>query len=175
VVNVDKLTYAGNLESLGAAASADNYRFAQADVYDAVAMAHLLESYRPDAVIHLAAECHVDRSIDGPAEFIETNILGSYTLLECTRAYCAAHVSEPMQSLGKGGFRFLQISTDEVYGALTPDAPPFSAGHPYRPNSPYAASKAAADHLASLSNMENAYLSDDVPASPRGSADRGQK
>jgi dTDP-glucose 4,6-dehydratase len=148
VVNIDKLTYAGNLESLGDAVSAPTYRFEQADVCDGAAMARLFESYRPDAVMHLAAESHVDRSIDGPADFIETNILGSYTLLECARAYCAAHVSDPMRPLGDGGFRFLQVSTDEVYGALAPDAAPFAASHPYRPNSPYAASKAAADHLA---------------------------
>ena len=148
VVNIDKLTYAGNLESLGESVSAANYRFEQADVCDRAQMAHLFESYRPDAVVHLAAESHVDRSIDGPAPFIETNILGSYTLLEAARDYCANHVTEPSRALGDGGFRFLQVSTDEVYGGLTPDAPPFTAGHPYRPNSPYAASKAAADHLA---------------------------
>ncbi len=148
VVNIDKLTYAGNLESLGDAISAPNYRFEQADICDAPAMARLFESHRPDAVMHLAAESHVDRSIDGPAEFIATNILGSYTLLECARAYCGEHVGDAMRPLGQGGFRFLQVSTDEVYGALTPDAPPFAADHPYRPNSPYAASKAAADHLA---------------------------
>jgi len=148
VVNIDKLTYAGNLESLGDAVAATNYRFEQADVCDAAAMARLFDSYRPDAIMHLAAESHVDRSIDGPAAFIATNILGSYTLLECARAYCAEHRTGAMRPLGQGGFRFLQVSTDEVYGALAPDAPPFGAGHPYRPNSPYAASKAAADHLA---------------------------
>ena len=148
VVNIDKLTYAGNLESLGDAVAAASYRFEQADVCDAAAMARLFESYRPDAIIHLAAESHVDRSIDGPAPFIETNILGSYTLLEAARDYCARHVAEADRALGDGGFRFLQVSTDEVFGALTPDAPAFGADHPYRPNSPYAASKAAADHLA---------------------------
>ena len=148
VVNIDKLTYAGNLESLGDAAAAANYRFEQADVCDAEAMARLFENYRPDAIMHLAAESHVDHSIDGPAPFIETNILGSYTLLEAAREYCARHIPEAGRAFGEGGFRFLQVSTDEVYGALTPDAPPFTAGHPYRPNSPYAASKAAADHLA---------------------------
>ena len=148
VVNIDKLTYAGNLESLGDAAAAASYRFEQADVCDGAAMARLFESYRPDAIIHLAAESHVDRSVDGPAPFIETNILGSYTLLEAARDYCARHVAAAERALGDGGFRFLQVSTDEVFGALTPDAPPFSADHPYRPNSPYAASKAAADHLA---------------------------
>lgn len=147
VVNIDKLTYAGNLESLGDAAAA-NYRFEQADVCDAAAMARLFETYRPGAIVHLAAESHVDRSIDGPAPFIETNIIGTYTLLEAARNYCARHVADADRALGDGGFRFLQISTDEVYGALTPDAPPFSADQPYRPNSPYAASKAAADHLA---------------------------
>jgi dTDP-glucose 4,6-dehydratase len=148
VVNIDKLTYAGNLESLGEAAAGENYRFEQSDVCDAAAMARLFESYRPDAVMHLAAESHVDRSIDGPAPFMETNILGSYTLLEAARDYCARHVAAPDKPFGEGGFRFLQVSTDEVYGSLAPDAPPFSAVHPYRPNSPYAASKAAADHLA---------------------------
>ena len=127
VVNIDKLTYAGNLESLGDAAAAANYRFEQADVCDAEAMARLFENYRPDAIMHLAAESHVDRSIDGPAPFIETNILGSYTLLEAARGYCARHVSDPGRALGEGGFRFLQVSTDEVYGALEPDAPPFAA------------------------------------------------
>ena len=148
VVNIDKLTYAGNLESLGDAAAAANYRFEQAAVCDAEAMARLFENYRPDAIMHLAAESHVDRSIDGPAPFIETNILGSYTLLEAAREYCARHIPEAGRAFGEGGFRFLQVSTDEVYGALTPDAPPFTAGHPYRPNLPYAASKVAADHLA---------------------------
>ncbi len=148
VVNIDKLTYAGNLESLSGVIEADNYRFAEADVCDAAVMARLFESFRPGAVMHLAAESHVDRSIDGPAPFIETNIVGSYTLLEAARDYCARHVTAPERAFGEGGFRFLQVSTDEVYGALTPDAPPFSSDHPYRPNSPYAASKAAADHLA---------------------------
>jgi dTDP-glucose 4,6-dehydratase len=148
VVNIDKLTYAGNLESLGDAVGAANYRFEQADVCDAPAMARLFESYRPDAVMHLAAESHVDRSIDGPAPFIETNILGSYTLLEASRDYCARHIAAADRAIGDGGFRFLQVSTDEVYGALTLDAPPFTADHPYRPNSPYVASKAAANHLA---------------------------
>ena len=147
-VNIDKLTYAGNLDSLGDAVAATNYRFEQADVCDGAAMARLFETYRPDALMHLAAESHVDRSIDGPAQFIETNILGSYTLLEAARAYCARHVGAAGSALGDGGFRFLQVSTDEVYGSLTPEAPPFGADHPYRPNSPYAASKAAADHLA---------------------------
>ena len=148
VINIDKLTYAGNLESLGDAAAAANYRFEQADVCDAAAMAHLFETYRPAAIIHLAAESHVDRSIDGPAPFIETNILGSYTLLEAAREYCARHVADAERAIGDGGFRYLQVSTDEVFGALTPDVPPFGADHPHRPNSPYAASKAAADHLA---------------------------
>ena len=134
VVNIDKLTYAGNLESLGDAVAAANYRFEQADVCDAAAMAQLFETYRPDAIVHLAAESHVDRSIDGPAPFIETNILGSYTLLEAAREYCARHVADADRAFGDGGFRFLQVSTDEVYGALTPDAPPFSADHPHRPN-----------------------------------------
>jgi len=148
VVNIDKLTYAGNLESLGDAVAAANYRFEQADVCDAAAMTQMFETYRPGSIIHLAAESHVDRSIDGPAPFIETNILGTYTLLEAARTYCARHVADAERALGDGGFRFVQVSTDEVYGALTQDAPPFSAAHPHRPNSPYAASKAAADHLA---------------------------
>jgi len=148
VVNIDKLTYAGNLESLGDAVAASNYRFEQADVCNGAAMACLFETYRPDAVMHLAAESHVDRSIDGPAQFIETNIVGAYTLLETARNYSARRVAAAGHALGKGGFRFLQVSTDEVYGSLTPEAPPFAAEHPYRPNSCYAASTAAADHLA---------------------------
>ncbi len=114
VVTIDKLTYAGNLESLGGVMSADNHRFEQTDVCDAAAMARHFENYRPSAVMHLAAESHVDRSIDGPASFIETNILGSYTLLKPARDHCARHIAAPERAFGEGGFRFLQVSTDEV-------------------------------------------------------------
>jgi dTDP-glucose 4,6-dehydratase len=142
VINVDKLTYAANLDSLAPVAGHPRYRFQQADICDGKAMRQLLAEHRPDALMHLAAESHVDRSIDGPAAFIETNIVGSYVLLEAAREY--------WRGLGAGeraGFRFLHVSTDEVYGSLG-KAGLFREDTAYAPNSPYSASKAAADHLA---------------------------
>ena len=142
VINVDKLTYAGNLESVAEASSSPRYRFEQADICDAPAMQRLFAKYRPDAVMHLAAESHVDRSIDGPALFIQTNIVGTYTLLESARAYW-----QELSSDTRAHFRFHHISTDEVFGSLGPDGY-FNEETPYQPNSPYSASKAASDHLA---------------------------
>ncbi|MDD2814600.1 MAG: dTDP-glucose 4,6-dehydratase [Thiotrichaceae bacterium] len=141
VMNVDKLTYAGNLDSLVTVANSPRYQFAQLDIVDANAMNQLFQSYQPDAIMHLAAESHVDRSIDKPAEFIETNIIGTYTLLEAARNYWQA-LPEPRKS----AFRFHHISTDEVYGSLGEDGL-FTETNPYQPNSPYSASKASSDHL----------------------------
>lgn len=141
VMNVDKLTYAGNLDSLVTVANSPRYQFAQLDIVDANAMNQLFQSYQPDAIMHLAAESHVDRSIDKPAEFIETNIIGTYTLLEAARTYWQA-LPEPRKS----AFRFHHISTDEVYGSLGEDGL-FTETNPYQPNSPYSASKASSDHL----------------------------
>ncbi len=141
VTNVDKLTYAANLNSLNAIAASPNYRFVKADIADRAAMDAALTTVAPDAVMHLAAESHVDRSITGPAAFIETNIVGTYTLLEATRAYWTA-LPEPKKSQ----FRFLHVSTDEVYGSLAPGAF-FYETTPYDPRSPYSASKASSDHL----------------------------
>jgi len=141
VMNVDKLTYAGNLDSLVTVANNPRYQFAQLDIVDANAMNQLFQSYQPDAIMHLAAESHVDRSIDKPAEFIETNIIGTYTLLEAARTYWQA-LPEPRKS----AFRFHHISTDEVYGSLGEDGL-FTETNPYQPNSPYSASKASSDHL----------------------------
>jgi dTDP-glucose 4,6-dehydratase len=142
VVNLDKLTYAANLDSLGDAAVSPNYRFAQVDICDGAAVAALLTAEQPDAVIHLAAESHVDRSIDAPAAFIETNIVGTYRLLEAV-----AHYWRGLGSARAAAFRFHHVSTDEVYGSLGPTGL-FREDTPYRPNSPYSASKAASDHLA---------------------------
>lgn len=142
VVNVDKLTYAGNLESLKSVENHPNYNFEHADICDAAKMNQILQNYQPDAIMHLAAESHVDRSIDGPAEFIETNIVGTYTLVEAARNY--------WQALGgdkKDHFRFHHISTDEVYGDLPNDGSLFTEQTPYSPSSPYSASKASSDHI----------------------------
>ena len=141
VVNIDKLTYAGNLESVAEVSASPRYHFEKVDICDAAAMQRLFAHYQPDAVMHLAAESHVDRSIDGPAQFIETNILGTYTLLEAARNYWLGLPEE-----AKARFRFHHISTDEVYGTLGPDGY-FTEETPYQPNSPYSASKAASDHL----------------------------
>ena len=142
VLNVDKLTYAANLASVASVAGSADYQFSQTDVCDADAMAKLFAEFQPDFVMHLAAESHVDRSIDGAAPFIETNIVGTWTMLEVATAWWRA------QSEGiRNSFRFLHISTDEVYGALG-DEGYFTNQSPHRPNSPYAASKASADHLA---------------------------
>lgn len=142
VVNVDKLTYAGNLESLESVENNPRYTFEQVDICDAKALARVFEQHKPDAVMHLAAESHVDRSIDGPAAFIETNIVGTYTLLEAARAYWNTLSNE-----GKTAFRFHHISTDEVYGDLEGTDDLFTETTPYAPSSPYSASKASSDHL----------------------------
>lgn len=142
VVNVDKLTYAGNLESLESVENNPRYAFEQVDICDAKAVARVFEHHQPDAVMHLAAESHVDRSIDGPAAFIETNIVGTYTLLEAARAYWNSLNDER-----KAAFRFHHISTDEVYGDLEGTDDLFTETTPYAPSSPYSASKASSDHL----------------------------
>lgn len=142
VVNLDKLTYAGNLESLNSVSDSPRYQFEQADICDRSAMERIFAQYRPDVVMHLAAESHVDRSIDGPAAFIETNIIGTYTLLEAARNYWNA-----LESQAKAAFRFHHISTDEVYGDLEGPDSLFTETTPYAPSSPYSASKASSDHL----------------------------
>lgn len=142
VVNVDILTYAGNLESLGNASASDRYWFEQVDICDQPALQALFEAHQPDAVMHLAAESHVDRSIDGPAAFIQTNIVGTYTLLEVARQYW---LTQPEQK--RKLFRFHHVSTDEVYGDLDATDEPFTEATRYAPSSPYSASKASSDHL----------------------------
>ncbi len=141
VVNVDKLTYAGNLASLATVSDSPRYRFEQVDICDAAEIARVFAQYQPDAVMHLAAESHVDRSITGPAAFIQTNIVGTYTLLEAARQYWNGLDAER-----KVAFRFHHISTDEVYGTLG-DEGFFTETTAYQPNSPYSASKASSDHL----------------------------
>ncbi|MDN5515825.1 MAG: dTDP-glucose 4,6-dehydratase [Pseudomonas sp.] len=142
VLNLDKLTYAGNLESLTPVADNPRYRFVQADIADSERVATALAEFQPDAIMHLAAESHVDRSIDGPAAFIQTNIVGTYSLLESTRAYWLGLDAER-----KAAFRFHHISTDEVYGDLHGVDDLFTETTSYAPSSPYSASKAASDHL----------------------------
>ena len=142
VVNVDKLTYAGNLESLESVCDNPRYFFEQVDICDKMQLARVFNQHQPDAVMHLAAESHVDRSIDGPAAFIETNIVGTYTLLEVARAYWNSLSAEKKQA-----FRFHHISTDEVYGDLEGTDDLFTETTPYAPSSPYSASKASSDHL----------------------------
>ncbi len=149
VVNVDKLTYAGNLESLTAVSASPRYRFAQVDICDRAALDKVFAEHQPDVVMHLAAESHVDRSIDGPAEFIQTNIVGTYQLLEAARAYW-----HNLDNQRKQAFRFHHISTDEVYGDLPHPSDSaqateqlFTEQTPYAPSSPYSASKASSDHL----------------------------
>lgn len=142
ILNLDKLTYAGNLESLASVAGHPHYRFVQADIGDRARVDALLAEFQPEAIMHLAAESHVDRSIDGPAAFIETNIVGTYSLLESTRAYWLGLDAER-----KAAFRFHHISTDEVYGDLHGVDDLFTENTPYAPSSPYSASKAASDHL----------------------------
>jgi len=142
VVNLDKLTYAGNLETLASLQNNPHHVFVQGDIGDADLVPQLLQTHRPRAVINFAAESHVDRSIHGPGEFIETNIVGTFRLLESVRAYWSA-----MPEADKTAFRFLHVSTDEVYGSLAQDEPAFAETHRYEPNSPYSASKAASDHL----------------------------
>ena len=142
LVNLDKLTYAGNPANLADLAGDPRYVFAQVDIADEPLIHHLLAAYKIDAVVNFAAESHVDRSIDSPEPFIQTNVVGTLRLLNAARRYWA-QLPEPKKS----AFRFLHVSTDEVYGTLTPDAPAFTEETPFAPNSPYAASKAASDHL----------------------------
>ena len=141
VLNLDKLTYAGNLDSLQSVENNSHYQFVQADICDAAALRQIFSEFQPDAVMHLAAESHVDRSIDGPAEFINTNIVGTYILLEAARSYW-----QTLTDSKKTSFRFHHISTDEVYGSLGDDGL-FMETTAYQPNSPYSASKASSDHL----------------------------
>ena len=142
LVNLDKLTYAGNLRNLHALADDRRHHFVQGDIGDTTLVGQLLTTHQPRAVLHFAAESHVDRSIHGPMDFIQTNVVGTFQLLESVRAYWAG-----LDDQAKQDFRFLHVSTDEVYGSLAPDAPAFSETNLYEPNSPYSASKAASDHL----------------------------
>lgn len=142
VVNVDKLTYAGNLNNLVSLCNDDRHIFVRADICDTEQMLSLLMTHKPSAIVHFAAESHVDRSIHGPAEFVRTNINGTFSLLEAARSYWSNLVGAD-----KENFRFLHVSTDEVYGSLGPNDSPFSEVTSYAPNSPYSASKAASDHL----------------------------
>ncbi|WP_265919419.1 dTDP-glucose 4,6-dehydratase [Cupriavidus nantongensis] len=142
VVNVDKLTYAGNRKTLASIEDDPRHVFSQTDICDRAALDQLFATYKPRAVVHFAAESHVDRSIHGPGEFIQTNIVGTFTLLEAARAHWSG-----LQEPAKSEFRFLHVSTDEVFGSLSETDPQFSETTPYAPNSPYSASKAASDHL----------------------------
>lgn len=142
VVNLDKLTYAGNLESLSTVAADPRHLFVQGDIGDRELVKRLLAEHRPRAIVNFAAESHVDRSIHGPEDFIQTNVVGTFHLLEETRAYWNG-----LSDTDKTAFRFLHVSTDEVYGSLSLTDPAFSETTPYAPNSPYSASKAASDHL----------------------------
>ncbi|MGA9618269.1 MAG: dTDP-glucose 4,6-dehydratase [Serratia proteamaculans] len=142
VLVLDKLTYAGNLESLSVVADNPRYSFEQVDICDRAALDRVFAEYQPDVIMHLAAESHVDRSIDGPAAFIETNVVGTYSMLEAAR-----HYWQPLDAEKKQGFRFHHISTDEVYGDLHGTDDLFTETTPYSPSSPYSASKASSDHL----------------------------
>jgi len=142
VVNLDKLTYAGNLDNLAGLKGDARHRFVKGDICDRALIGRLLREHKPQAVVHFAAESHVDRSIHGPADFVQTNVVGTFSLLEEVRAYWA-----DLKETGRKNFRFLHVSTDEVYGTLGPKDPAFAEITPYAPNSPYAASKAASDHL----------------------------
>jgi dTDP-glucose 4,6-dehydratase len=142
VLNLDKLTYAGNLRNLESVSSDARYRFVHGDIGDRDLVGKIFQEHRPRAVVHFAAESHVDRSILGPDDFIETNVVGTFSLLDQARAYWSELAPQ-----ARGEFRFLHISTDEVYGSLGPDDPPFTETTLYTPNSPYSASKAASDHL----------------------------
>ena len=142
VVNLDKLTYAGNLQTLASLQSDGRHHFVQGDIGDAELVARLLAEHRPRAIVNFAAESHVDRSIHGPEDFVQTNVVGTFRLLEAARHYWQA-----LPAGEKEAFRFLHVSTDEVYGTLSADAPAFTESHAYEPNSPYSASKAASDHL----------------------------
>ncbi|NER59397.1 dTDP-glucose 4,6-dehydratase [Pseudomonas sp. MAFF212428] len=163
VLNLDKLTYAGNLESLASIANDTRYEFVQADIVDQAAVSAVLARFQPQAIMHLAAESHVDRSIDGPAAFIQTNIVGTYSLLEAARAWWSS-----LPAAERAAFRFHHVSTDEVYGDLHGVDDLFTETTPYAPSSPYSASKAASDHLVRawqrtyglpvlLSNCSNNY------------------
>ena len=142
VVNLDKLTYAGNLDTLDSLTGDARHVFVQGDIADAERVSRLLDQHQPRAVLNFAAESHVDRSISGPEAFIQTNVMGSFKLLEAVRAYWGGLASQAQQA-----FRFLHVSTDEVYGSLGPGQAAFTESHRYEPNSPYSASKAASDHL----------------------------
>ena len=142
VVNLDKLTYAGNLANLASIAGDARHRFVRGDIADAALLEKLFAEHKPRAVVHFAAESHVDRSIHGPAAFVQTNVVGTFQLLEAVRAYWSA-----LEPRLREAFRFLHVSTDEVYGSLSRDDPAFSETTPYAPNSPYSASKAGSDHL----------------------------
>jgi len=142
ILNLDLLTYAGNLETLAALRGDARHVFVQGDICDRALVDRLLADYRPRAIVHFAAESHVDRSIHGPAAFVRTNVEGTFTLLEAARTYRAT-----LEAGMQAAFRFLHISTDEVYGSLGPQDPPFAETKTYEPNSPYSASKAASDHL----------------------------
>ena len=142
IINVDCLTYAANLESLKAVSSSPNYEFVNIDICNAATLMGLFDSCQPDAVMHLAAESHVDRSIDGPGAFIQTNVIGTYALLQAARNY-----RDTLNASKADSFRFHHISTDEVYGDLSEEDPAFEETTPYDPSSPYSASKAASDHL----------------------------
>ena len=142
VVNLDKLTYAGNPRNLLRVSSDSRYSFTQGDVCDRELLRQLFERHQPRAIVHFAAESHVDRSIHGPDDFVRTNVFGTFCLLEEARAYC-----EALREQERNSFRFLHVSTDEVYGSLGPNDPAFSETTPYSPNSPYSASKAGSDHL----------------------------
>jgi dTDP-glucose 4,6-dehydratase len=142
VASLDKLTYAGNLRNLEALDGDIRHTFVRGDICDRALVERLLAQHRPRAIVHFAAESHVDRSIHGPADFIQTNVVGTFTLLEAARAYWGA-----LPAAERDAFRFLHVSTDEVYGSLGPNDPAFSETTPYSPNSPYSASKAGSDHL----------------------------
>ncbi len=142
VVNLDKLTYAGNLETLKSLEGDARHTFVQGDICDRALIDSLFSTYKPRAIVHFAAESHVDRSIHGPGEFVRTNVEGTFTLLEAARAYWNG-----LEGDAKANFRFHHVSTDEVYGSLGPNDPPFTETNTYEPNSPYSASKAASDHL----------------------------
>ncbi|MBR9727290.1 dTDP-glucose 4,6-dehydratase [Shewanella intestini] len=169
VINFDSLSYSGNLASLMSIDMHPRYRFIQGDICDALAVTQVLQQYKPKAVMHLAAQSHVDRSIDGPGDFIQTNIVGTFQLLESVRAYW-----QNLEQKARLAFRFHHISTDEVYGDLTATAPAFTEQHAYKPSSPYSASKAASDHLVNawcktyglpvvISNCTNNYGSHQFP------------
>ena len=142
VINLDKLTYAGNPDNLSAIEGDSRHQLVKGDICDRELVNQLMATHKPRAIVHFAAESHVDRSIHGPGDFIRTNVDGTFSLLEAARAYCAG-----LSDTDKNNFRFLHVSTDEVFGTLSPTDPPFSETTPYAPNSPYSASKAASDHL----------------------------